>query len=157
MTTTPNTPDTSTFRPLPPKSLAAHLAGLVAARANCIRSGNDEWLGRHTDRARGAVDDLCPSGSGIDNGSKLDLERSTDSKLVFTVEYHHMDENGYYCGWRTYTVVVTPAFEGIVVSVTGRGDADTKDYLADVYRTALQERYTETMDGYAPTTEGGAM
>lgn len=50
-----------------------------------------------------------PSGSGIDSGTKLLLEESNKAKLVFQVDYHHVDQNGCYCGWSTRKVVITPS------------------------------------------------
>lgn len=50
-----------------------------------------------------------PSGSGIDSGTKLLLEDSTKDKLVFKVDYHHTNSNGYYCGWSSRLITITPS------------------------------------------------
>lgn len=50
-----------------------------------------------------------PSGSGIDSGTKLLLEDSSKDKLVFRVDYHHMDQNGFYCGWSSRLITITPS------------------------------------------------
>ncbi len=85
-----------------------------------------------------------PSGSGIDSGCKIDLNKSTPEKMVFSVPFHHMDENGYYCGWTTYILTVKPSFwQGFEITIKNGGTGlerrerymvnDTKDYLYDLF------------------------
>lgn len=112
--------------------------------------------------------ELCPSGSGIDCGTKIDEEESSPNKLVLLVGYHHMDENGFYCGWNTYKITVEPSFDGIVVNgecidsgadftrydeETGEEYDDTEwqeettlEYLCDTYHHALTEPITYSYD-----------
>jgi len=63
------------------------LAGRIAARLNCIASGNDEWRQKHTD----AIVDLCleilPSGSGLDSGCTINLDRSTSERIIIDTAY----------------------------------------------------------------------
>lgn len=120
------------------RKLYEALASKVDARLNCQKTGNTEWFDKHTDDVERLVDEHMPSGSGVDTGTKLDWERSTGEKLVFTTAYHHMDENGYYDGWTDHDVVVTPSLVfGMRVKITGRNRRDIKDYLGDLYREAL--------------------
>src|ERR1700733_9988314 len=88
------------------------IASLIQAIGNCQRSWNKEWEEKHGERLRHLVE-LLPSGSGFDNGTKLDTIASNAEKLVFTTAFHHMNENGYYDGWTEHTVYVTPSFDGI--------------------------------------------
>jgi len=79
------------------------------------------------------VMDTAPSGSGIDDGTKLD-DTSTANKLVFNTGFHHMNENGYYDGWTDHQVIVTPSLAyGFDMRITGRDRNDIKDYLYEVY------------------------
>ncbi len=118
--------------------LYAVLASLVQARANCAESHNEEWFVRHTERALKLVSEYMPSGSGIDNGTKLDIDISGPNKLVFLTSYHHMNDCGYYDGWTEHTVIVTPSLQhGFEVRITGRDRNDTKEYLHDVFCEAL--------------------
>jgi hypothetical protein len=55
---------------------------------------------------------ILPSGSGIDQGITIDLEESTEHKIVLVVPYHHMDDNGFYDGWSTWKLTITPTFQG---------------------------------------------
>ena len=64
-----------------------------------------------------ALLDMLPSGSGIDCGTKLDEDKATPQRLVFIVEYHHMNDVGMYCGWNTYAVTCVPTFDGIDIDV----------------------------------------
>src|SRR5688500_3515130 len=57
-----------------------------------------EWVDRHQD----SIDEMLkalPHGSGIDSGVTFDQHKSTPDKLIFSVPFHSMDENGYYDGW----------------------------------------------------------
>lgn len=126
-----------------PKPLYAELACLLTACANCIASGNDEWLERHRERVHKLVRDRMPSGSGLDVGCKLDVE-STADKLMFNCSFHHMSEHGYYDGWTDHTVIVTPSLaSGFDLRITGRDRQDIKDYLAQIFDHALREPVPE--------------
>lgn len=118
------------------------LARAIEAKANCARSPVNQYgLDLHA-KAIAEIMRGAPSGAGIDAGTKLDEERSGSDRIVFVVEYHRMNDAGFYDGWQTYRVTVRPSFSGIDVDVTGRGDEDTKDYLADVYLTWANEEAT---------------
>lgn len=75
-----------------------------------------------------------PSGSGIDSGVKFEIDKSAPEKLVFSVPFHHMDENGYYDGWTTYKMTVKPSFwSGFDIKITGRDKNDVKEYLCVLF------------------------
>jgi hypothetical protein len=79
-----------------------------------------------------------PSGSGVDIGTKLDLGESTSDKLVFSASFHHMDEHGGYDGWTDHKIIVTPSLQfGFNLKITGRDRNQIKDYLSDIFHTAL--------------------
>lgn len=89
------------------------------------------------------VKEHMPSGSGFDNGTTLIDAASSGAKLVFATAFHHMNEHGMYDGWTTHTVIVTPAFDGFDLRVTGRNRNDIKDYIADAFHAALSRAYVE--------------
>jgi len=120
------------------KTLAVWLAESIAARANCLQSNNAEWLDRHTARID-ALAQFLPSGSGIDSGTSVDLDRSHADRLVLVTSFHHMNSVGYYDGWTDHAVYVTPTFTGISVDVRGRNRNEIKDYLVDVFQHALSQ------------------
>lgn len=117
---------------------AQTLASLIDARSNCKASKNTEWFARHSDRI-GAVMRSSPSGSGIDNGTRLDVDECTENRLVFTCSFHHMNESGSYDGWTEHRLTVTPSFTGVAIHISGRNRNDIKDYLHAVYSCWLGE------------------
>jgi hypothetical protein len=99
------------------------------------------------------VKQWMPRGSGIDCGTQLDIVKSTGTKLVFTFDYHHMDQHGYYCGWSNHKLIVTPAFEDFTMKIIGQHPSKERhqttyfhDYLYDTFNYALQSRYEYKVD-----------
>jgi hypothetical protein len=134
-----------------PKPLYIHFASALDALSNCIARGNTEWQSRWEAKLDALTKDFMPSGSGIDSGTKMDLEASLrdPSRLVFTTAFHHMNEAGMYDGWTEHKVVVSPSLMfGFDLKITGRDRNDIKEYLHEVYSLALQELIVETADGF---------
>ena len=130
--------------------LYATFASLVQARLNCIASHNDEWREKHSERIADLLDEM-PSGSGIDCGTKIDLDASTADKLVFDVAYHHMNDGGMYDGWTEHMVIVTPSLAcGFTLRITGRDRNGIKEYLRDVYSDALTQETPALVGTNAP-------
>lgn len=116
------------------------LATTIEARQNCLKSGNTEWQGRHSETILQIVENCLPSGSGIDCGTKIDLDQSTPDSLVFDVDYHHMNDGGYYDGWTQHRVIVTPSLaREISIRITGPDRNEIKEYLYECYHSALLE------------------
>lgn len=135
-----------------PKTLILLIAERVQALAHCKAGrGHSDWIGKHED----AIDRLqreLPRGSGIDNGTKIDLDRSTFDKVVLTAGFHHMDQHGGYAGWTDHTITVQPSFHGIYLKISGRDRNDIKDYLYQTYEYALTRLYVEEYDADKGTT-----
>lgn len=87
------------------EKLYVQLARSVGALNNCIQSGNSEWEDKHTAKIESLVKSYMPSGSGFDTGTKICLNNCTAEKLVFTIDFHHMDDNGMYDGWKGISVI----------------------------------------------------
>ena len=108
------------------------LSKCLIARNNC-KASKHSWQTKWEQ----SIDEICedlPSGSGIDSGVKFEIDKSTPEKLVFSVPFHHMDENGYYDGWTTYKITVKPSFwQGFDLKITGRDKNWTKNYLYDLF------------------------
>ena len=121
------------------RPLVEAFATAVDAYHRCRETGN-EWAARHRETIERLLKDAMPSGSGIDTGTRLDLDRSTGDRLVFGASFHHMNEHGMYDGWTDHEIIVTPALIGrITLRITGRNRNEIKDYLHEVYHTALLE------------------
>ena len=122
------------------RKLAYSLASLVSAIRNCQKSGNAEWKAKHTEKLNDLIREHMPSGSGFDNGTSLDHDRSGGERLTFNTAFHHMDENGSYNGWTEHAVTVRPHFIGsLQVKVSGQDKNGIKDYIAECFDAALSQ------------------
>lgn len=84
------------------------------------------------------VKDCLPHGSGFDNGTTFNEELSTDSKMVFDTQYHHMVD-GSYMKWTDHRITVRASFTtGLDVSVAGSNYRQIKEYMAEVFADVLQ-------------------
>lgn len=120
-------------------TLASSIAQLIQARNNCR---SDEWKAKHSHALDFVMGSLMPSGSGIDSGTKLDPD-STPDKLVFIVDFHVMDENGYYDGWLEFKVTVRASLaQGFEMKISGRDRNGIKEMLQEVYHHALSQEYS---------------
>ena len=116
----------------------------VEAYKNTLKSGNREWTAKHKARIEQLVHNYMPSGSGIDSGTKIDLDASDGHhRLVFNTAFHHMDEHGGYSGWTEHKVLVTPALRGIEIRFSGRDRNQIKEYLHSVFHDALTRRVAD--------------
>ncbi len=85
------------------------------------------------------VNQYLPSGSGFNNGTKFNVDKSTMDKLVFDTSFHHMDQHGYYTKWTEHRITVTPSFYGANIKVSGRNHNDIKEYIAECFDHVLSE------------------
>lgn len=121
-----------------PQPLFRQLAQSLAAMNNCRKNGNLDWIDKHKRNIEELVYQFMPRGSGVDNGTKFDFEKSTPEKLVFDFGYHHMDEHGFYDGWTEHTLTVLPSLQfGVDLKISGRNRNDIKDYLYDLFHHAI--------------------
>lgn len=98
-----------------------------------------EWRDRHEDTIERLVKEFMPSGSGFDNGTRIDLDASHTEKLVFTTAYHHMNDGGYYDGWTDHTVTVTPSLvHEFRLRIGGRNRTDIKECIEQAFADALR-------------------
>lgn len=134
-------------------TVVKEIASKVQARLNCIQSGNTEWKLKHEQHAEALCKGFLPSGSGVDTGTKLDFDKSTAEKLVFTFGYHHMNENGMYSGWTDHKAIVTASLVfGIEIKITGRNRNGIKEYLNDRFDSDLSReiKWDEEKKSWVP-------
>lgn len=106
----------------------------IARTINALETCNLEWEEKHKD-ALDQIMKTAPSGSGIDSGTKLLIDECKPDKLVFQMDFHHMDEHGYYDGWTEHKVTVRPCLSfSVRINIGGRDRNQIKDYLYDVFR-----------------------
>jgi hypothetical protein len=121
--------------------LYAAIASLLATIDRCRSNNNVEWRDRHQDTLDAMLKRHLPSGSGIDSGSKLLEDQCKSNKLVFSADFHHMTEPGFYDGWSEHLVIVTPSLEfGAVIKITGRDRNAIKEYLHDLFHQVMFEQ-----------------
>lgn len=127
-----------------PTPLYREFASILQAIKNCRQRGNDGPLSNHANNIQSLMEYL-PSGSGIDNGVKLDLDDSQAERLVFHFSYHNMNEDGYYEGWDDYTMIVTPSLQfGFNLEFRGDGVKEENDDLIDHFH----EMFNHTFNSY---------
>lgn len=56
---------------------------------------------------------------------------------------HQNCDSGMYDGWTEHKVTVTPSFSGFDITVSGRNRNGIKEYIADMFYTALSAPYVE--------------
>lgn len=126
------------------------MATLIQALSSAIETWNrtrdkkkfDPEVNRKWERRIAQLMDLMPSGSGIDNGTKLEWDkaaRNPDKKIVLECKYHHMNSNGFYTHWTEHMIYVMATFDGFYLRFSGPNDNEIKDYLNDVYAHALRQ------------------
>ena len=135
--------------------LYSELASAIQARINCGEriynpiSGkysivkradkNPEWFDKWTERIA-ELSTLLPHGSGINCGTKIDLDKSHAGKIIMYAGFHHMNESGMYDGWTYHTVTVTPSFTSHVnLRISGRDRNQIKEYLYETFYCALEQ------------------
>ena len=121
------------------------LASLLQARKNCLLSNNVEWAEKHEENIINLVEKYMPCGSGFDNGTLFNFEKSNTDRLIFNSSFHYMDNNGYYIGWSDFTITATPSLQfGINVRIKSEGKVIKrfyydKDYFMDVFADCLEK------------------
>lgn len=116
------------------------IAGTLQAYKNCIDNGNKEWEEKHEELLEEFQGNYYPSGSGFDNGTKLDIAASTSNNLVFHTAFHHMNENGFYTGWTDHTVKVSPDFvHTLDIKISGPNKNDIKEFIHEEFYNFLTQ------------------
>lgn len=121
--------------------LYKRMAMTINAYSNCYVSGNDEWAKKHWDYLKDLVE-MLPHGSGIDGKVEIDSE-STENKIIIHFEYHSMTD-GYYDGWYTYKLIITPDLQNdFNMRIMGKDTPNgAKEYLYEVFEYALRQEVT---------------
>ncbi len=74
-----------------------------------------------------------PSGSGFNNGSKIDWDRTDRNQVVMHTSFLHMDDAGYYVGWTHHMITISPSWDGLDIRISGIDENGIKDYIADAF------------------------
>jgi hypothetical protein len=122
------------------RKLYQELASSFIAYNNCVASNNTEWQEKHYEVIQNLISKL-PHGSGIDGKTELNFEKSKSNKLIINSEFHVMDENGFYEGWINFSLIITPSWNGIDISIKGNfgKHQELKDYLVEIFGYELEK------------------
>ena len=123
------------------RTVVQEISSKVQSIANCESPPMADWKAKHRASLKELLDFL-PSGSGFDSGTEL-YPTSTPERLVFEVDFHHMNQDGFYTNWTKHRVIVTPCFAGFNVKVMGPDQNGIKDHIAECFHHALSERIAE--------------
>lgn len=120
----------------------------ISAALSALESENilPEWRDRWNDVLDRIEKKYLPSGSGFDNGTKIDRGSWSrkDGSFVLLVDFHHMSEHGYYTGWTHHKVAVHPHLLWVYdLAVGGRDQNGIKEYISETLNYALDEDYKE--------------
>ena len=129
------------------KKLYQELAQLVDAYHRCEDSGN-MWQVKHRDNIEALAKNLLPHGSGYDSGTTVNIMKSRRDRLVLHTSFHHMNENGFYCGWTEHDVIVTPSLLfGFELLIKGKDRNQIKEMMYEDFRHALSLTVSKTEAG----------
>lgn len=115
------------------------MANFILARQNCIKYNNTEYTDKHTETLNNLLENL-PHGNGLDYTWHYDFTKSNENKIILTMSYHAMDENGYYDRIIDFTVSVKPSLiNDIRLSINGNFGKyqDIKNYLYEILSDSL--------------------
>lgn len=134
------------------KTLAQEIQGAISALLNSHKHGSPSSVHYWEDYLTAIEQEFLPHGSGFDSGCVISPDESTHDFFVINTSYHHMDENGMYCGWSNHRIKVLPShIHGIdfkIVSQDHRDPYDKRknslksyfmDYLHETFHSILTE------------------
>jgi len=114
------------------------IASLVVGIKNCKETNNKEWKIKHEKALKDIERDHLPNESGIDSGTKIDIDRCRSDKIVLITSFHHMNENGFYDGWTDHEIMITSDFVYVLdIKISGKNRNNIKDHLHDLFYNAL--------------------
>lgn len=123
-----------------PNMVYQKLAMLLQSIANCQNTHNKEWERKHEESVRQIVRDFMPSGSGWDEGTKIDMVESGPNMLYLYGSFHHMNEFGMYDGWTSHVIRVRPSLaDGFYMTIGGQNRNDIKEHLHEMFDICLRD------------------
>lgn len=121
------------------KTLISHIASTCDALHNCRAYNNEMWAKIHTETLQ-KLEQLLPSGSGVDAWTKILVDKSTRCAVYLETSFHHMNEAGFYDGWTEHTIKVSPEFDGFDLRISGKNRNQIKEYLGELFHHSLSQK-----------------
>ncbi len=112
----------------------------VVQRLKSSDSVSDSMCNNSIENAENLVAEHFPSGSGFDSGTTIEWDECKYNKIVLRADFHHIDDNGFYCGWSEHKIVIKPSFTfGYDLVITGKNRRGIKEYIGDIIHGILQK------------------
>jgi hypothetical protein len=114
----------------------------IAQLVHAIQTQNPEWSAISSDKLDDLLYQYLPHGSGFDMGTKIDLDKSTAEKVYLVAPFHHMDQNGFYCGWSDHVIRITPSLRDgfdLKISNPDRAKSWDMEYFYETFQYALSQ------------------
>lgn len=105
----------------------------IASKCNWDKTVNDDYRWK-CDLALSILQNELPY-----YGCKIDVSKSSISKVIITFDYHFMNDAGYYDGWEKYKLTVIPTLIGFDLKITGKNRNMIKDYFYDTFDYELRK------------------
>jgi hypothetical protein len=106
-----------------------------------------EWKERWAEELLRIENEMLPSGSGFDSGTRIHRERTDYQRITLTTSFHHMNDHGMYIYWTHHDVIVTPNLvHEFDIRVTGRNQRGIKDHIEEVFSDVLNTEWEEAKD-----------
>ena len=122
--------------------LYQELASLLKWR----KTVNEEYQKQLEDKLD-ILTNYLPSGSGFDDGSVVDVNKSNNNKIIIHSAYHHLDNNGFYDGWSNFSIIIKPDLMfGFTLTLIGNTtirkyfDCDFRNYVIDIFSDTLHKK-----------------
>jgi len=110
----------------PDKPMYEYLAQWIDAYHRSVERGATDWVENHRATIEAAIDATAPY------DLKFDFDESNGEKLLMWMEYHHMNEQGMWDGWESYSIRVKGSLQfGTDIYIGGRDRHDVKEMLYD--------------------------
>jgi hypothetical protein len=125
------------------------LARTFAAWEHCQNhESSNRFATQHEQTIIGLIRETSPSGSGIDSGVSFDFDESKNDRLVIRFDYHHMNGDGFYCGWTNQTLTIKPSLQsGFELCCTINGKPDDEGYSEDSALDYFYAIFDEWLNG----------
>ncbi len=98
---------------------------------------DSKWVDKREEEIE-AIMRTAPHGSGIDGDVRLVEAECSESKLVFPVEYHTMNQNGYYGEWITAIITITATLVTPGFDIGVQFEEDIAQINNDYYNEAVR-------------------
>lgn len=114
------------------------IASTLQARYNS--TDWSEWWEKHNETLKNIEREYFPSGSGFDGFCHISKDNFDPKKITILFEYHIMNDGGYYDGWITLALYITPTFNDFDMKIKWYGFENDRNKVQK-YKPVLEEYF----------------